>query len=211
MVLRHVWSPGETSDVSGPASNLRNYLEQRDVRRCLNVAAAETRIRAAGDVGCGYGRLTMVLSEFCSAVTGFEREGDLVAEASRLLPAIEFVRVASLAGLPKPPASFDFMMTFTVLQHLHDAEAQAVLAEIKRLVAKGFVLLTEETDAAFRDGDIDVESGGVTIGRNVETYRRWMEPCELVLEFPRQIEPGYARADVGTYMLFRRPPDGGQP
>ena len=200
---RHRWSPGETSDVTGPGSNLRNYLEQRDVRRCLGVAAAEGPIGAAGEVGCGYGRLTMVLSEFSSAVTGFEREGELVAEASRLLPTIEFVNVASLASLPKPPASFDFMMTFTVLQHLHDAEAEAVVEEIRRLVGKGFVLLAEETDASLRDGDVDLEHGGVTIGRSVETYQRWMEPHELVLQFPRQIEPGYAREDVGTYMLFR--------
>jgi hypothetical protein len=95
------------------------------------------------------------------------------------------------------------MMTFTVLQHLHDAEAQAVLAEMKRLVEEGCVLLTEETDSSFRDGDVDLEHGGVTIGRSVETYQRWMEPHELVLQFPRQIEPGYARDDVGTYMLFR--------
>lgn len=200
---RHMWSPGETSDVSGPGSNLRNYLEQRDVRRCLGAAASDTPIGAAGDVGCGYGRLTMVLSEFSPTVTGFEREGDLVAEASRLLPAIDFVTVASLACLPRASASFGFMMTFTVLQHLHDAEAQAVLAEMKRLVEKGCVLLTEETDSSFRDGDVDLEHGGVTIGRSVETYQRWMEPHELVLQFPRQIEPGYAREDVGTYMLFR--------
>ena len=93
----HVWTPAETSDVSGPASIVRNYLEQRDVRRCLTAAAAERPIRRAIDVGCGYGRLTMVLSEFAPAVTGFERESGLVAEARRLLPAIEFVEVASLA------------------------------------------------------------------------------------------------------------------
>jgi hypothetical protein len=52
----HAWSPGETSDVSGPGSNLRNYLDQRDVRRCLGVAAADGPISAAGEVGCGYGR-----------------------------------------------------------------------------------------------------------------------------------------------------------
>jgi SAM-dependent methyltransferase len=200
---RHVWSSGETSDVTGPGSNLRNYLEQRDVRRCLRVAAADGPIGAAGEVGCGYGRLTMVLSEFSSAVAGFEREGALVAEARRLLPAIEFVNVDSLASLPKPPGSFGFMMTFTVVQHLHDAEAQAVVAEIRRLVQRGFVLLTEETDVSLQDGDVDLAHGGVTIGRSVDTYQRWMAPHELILRFPRQIEPGYAREDVGTYMLFR--------
>jgi hypothetical protein len=90
-----------------------------------------------------------------------------------------------------------------VVQHLHDAEAQAVVAEIRRLVQRGFVLLTEETDVSLQDGDVDLAHGGVTIGRSVDTYQRWMAPHELILRFPRQIEPGYAREDVGTYMLFR--------
>ena len=94
-------------------------------------------------------------------------------------------------------------MTFTVIQHMHDADAKAVLAEMKRLADGAFVLLAEETDASFRDGDLENERGGVTIGRAVETYRGWMKPCQLVLQFPREIEPGYPRKDVGSYMLFR--------
>jgi SAM-dependent methyltransferase len=205
LMSHHMWTPAETSDVSGPGSNLRTYLEQRDVRRCLTMAAGERPIKRAIDVGCGYGRLTMVLAEFAPAVTGVERESGLVAEARRLLPAIEFVEVASLANLPKASGSCDFIMTFTVVQHMHDPGARAVLAEMKRIAAGAFVLLTEETDASFRDGDLENERGGVTIGRAIETYQDWMIPFELVLQFPRQIEPGYLRKDVGSYMLFRGP------
>src|SRR5258708_5991729 len=143
-MTHHVWTPAETSDVSGPGANLRNYLEQRDIRRCLAAAAADRPIRRAIEGGCGYGPVAMVLAEFSPAVTGFERENTLVAEASRLLPAIEFVQVASLASLPRASGSCDFAMTFTVLQHMHDAEAGAVLAEVKRVADRGFVLLAEE-------------------------------------------------------------------
>ena len=200
---RHIWSPAEISDASGPGSNVRNYLEQRDVRRCLSVAALERPIESAGDVGCGYGRLTMVLAEFASSVVGFEREPGLVDIARSLLPTVRFAQVASLARLPEPSASFDFVMSFTVVQHMRDSEAQAVLAEIKRLARGRYALLVEETDPDFQDGDPKTDAEGVTTGRAVETYRTWMDPFDLVLQFPRQIEPGYVRHNVGSYMLFR--------
>jgi SAM-dependent methyltransferase len=196
---RHVWNVPEVMDAVGPGGNLRNYLEQRDVRRCLAAAAAIRPLRRACDVGCGYGRLTMVLTEFASEVVGFEREPAFVAEARRLLPSVEFQQLASLRSLPGQAGSCDFAMTFTVLQHMRDEEALAVLGEVKRLAQGGFVLLTEETDAALADG---AEGVGVTLGRPRRTYVDWMAPFEEILTFPREIEPGYPRADVGTYMLF---------
>lgn len=199
---RHSWKIGEVSDTAGPPSNLRNYLEQRDVRKCLAAASALCPLRRAADVGCGYGRLTMVLSEFAAEVVGFEREPTLVAEAMRLLPGITFRRVETLLALPAPTAGFDFAMTFTVLQHLGDAEAKAVAEELKRIASPGSILLVEETDASLVSGDPQRPEAGLTMGRTIETYAEWMRPFELALRFPRQIEPGYARRDVGTYMLF---------
>jgi SAM-dependent methyltransferase len=198
---RHHWSVSEVSDVSGPAALLRNYLEQQDLRRCLRAAAERRPLRAAADVGCGYGRLTPVLSEFATKVVGFERELDLLRQARTLMPAIDFREAASLDRLPSDPAEFDFVMTFTVLQHMREAEALDVIRELKR-VGSGAVLLVEETDAAFSDGDPATEGAGITVGRAVETYAAWMQPLSLILRFPRRIEPGYPRWDVGTYMLF---------
>ncbi len=199
---RHRWTVAEVADAAGPGANVRNYLEQSGVRRCLQAAAAIRPIRRAADVGCGDGRLTMVLREVAGEVVGFEREPGLLAEATRLLPSVEFRSIDALSSLPAPDAAFDFAMTFTVLQHLDDAEARRVVAELRRIARGGLVLLTEETDAAFSDGG---EGGGLTKGRSVATYREWMRPFEPVLEFPREIEPGYPRRDVGTYMLFVDP------
>lgn len=199
---RRSWKIAEVSDTAGPSASVRNYLEQRDVRRCLTAASALCPLRRAADVGCGYGRLTMVLSEFAPDVVGFEREPALVAEATRLLPGIAFRRIDSLLALPAPTAGFDFAMTFTVLQHLGDADAKAVVEELKRVASPGSVLLVEETDPALVSGDPRDPDAGLTVGRPVETYAAWMRPFELALQFPRQIEPGYPRSDVGSYMLF---------
>jgi SAM-dependent methyltransferase len=201
-VTRHVWSVSEVADAAGPSANLRNYLEQRDLRRCLAAASERGAIRRACDVGCGYGRLTMVLTEVAREVVGFEREDSFVQEARRLLPAVEFQQVPSLGRLPKPTGSFDFAMTFTVLQHMRDPEAREVLEEVKRLARGGFVLVTEETDPSFVDGNVEDAGAGLTIGRPEDTYTEWMRPFEPVLRFARQVEPGYPRENVGTYMLF---------
>ena len=80
-MTRHVWNVAEVADAAGPSANLRNYLEQRDVRRCLAAASELGPIRRACDVGCGYGRLTMVLAEVAEKVVGVEREGSFVQEA----------------------------------------------------------------------------------------------------------------------------------
>jgi SAM-dependent methyltransferase len=192
-VTRHTWTIPEVADVVGPAGN---------VRRCLAHAAKIRPIRRAVDVGCGFGRLTMVLREFAEDVIAFEREPAFVAEAQRLLPDIAFTQVASLDQLPAETGSRDFAMSFTVVQHMRDDDARAVVEEIKRVARGGFVLLTEETDVALGAG----EAGpGVTRGRSEPTYSQWMAPFKPILQFKREIEPGYARPDTGTYMLFVDP------
>jgi ubiquinone/menaquinone biosynthesis C-methylase UbiE len=202
---RHNWRFDEVSDIGGAASSLRNYLEQRDVRRCLEAAARERPIRSACDVGCGYGRLTMVLREFAGRVVGFEREDDLLRQACRLQPDIEWTPIEDLASLPAEDGAFDFAMTFTVLQHVNDVAAGRVLRELQRIAGGGFLLLVEETDPTLGAQVPPDWAGGMTRGRDVATYESWMVPWRLKLSFPRQIEPGYARTNVGTYMLFREP------
>jgi SAM-dependent methyltransferase len=200
-VDRHVWTIPEVADAVGPGANLRNYLEQRDVRRCLAEARKLKPIRRAYDVGCGYGRLTMVLMEAADAVEGFEREAAFVEEARRLLPGAIVHQVETLERLPVASGSCDFAMTFTVLQHMRDPDARAVVEEVKRVARGGVVLLTEETDPALADGLAD---GGtsVTVGRPEAVYAAWMAPFSQVLQFRRHIEPGYPRANVGSYMMF---------
>lgn len=201
---RHRWRFEEVSDIGGAASSLRNYLEQSGVRRCLESAASERPIRAAADVGCGYGRLTMVLTEFAARVAGFEREEALLDEARRLQPGIEWTGISDLASLPAPDRAFDFAMTFTVLQHLDDASARKAIGELQRIAGGGFLLLVEETDPAV-GSELPPDLPGGTRGRSVATWDQWLSPWRRRLAFPRRIEPGYARADVGTYMLFEAP------
>src|SRR5688500_4221140 len=97
---RLVWTPHEVVDVDGPRAMLRAYLEQRDVREfCANVSVARG-LSAACDVGCGFGRLTPVLTEFAERVVGFERESALLSTARSLQPRIDFRAIDNLQRLP---------------------------------------------------------------------------------------------------------------
>jgi SAM-dependent methyltransferase len=206
MSERKPWTPADVVDVAGPPALLRNYLEQRDVRSYLHKAAAHTPIQRAYDIGSGFGRLTPVLCEAAAEVVGFEREASLVATAKYLLPDLRFELVPTLERLPAAASSAEFVLTFTVLQHMPDSAARAVIGEILRVLAPaGHLLIVEETDVALEAGDAGRADLGYTRGRSVEWYVEALKPLQLLTTSPRRIEPGYPRQDVGTYMFFRRP------
>ena len=202
---RLVWTPSEVVDVDGPRAMLRAYLEQRDVRTLL-ATRHRGRVRAACDVGCGFGRLTSLLGEFADTVVGFEREPALVATARALMPAIDVRAIERLAQLPAADASFDIGLVFTVLQHVPEPGVLDVVAEILRIMKPdGTLLLCEETDVTLEAGDREHGELGYTCGRAPEVYGRWLSPWRLVAAKPRVIEPDYPRPDVGSYMLFVGP------
>jgi SAM-dependent methyltransferase len=205
-VDRLVWTPNEVVDVDGPRAILRAYLEQRDVRELFASVTTGTRFASACDVGCGFGRLTPVLTECAERVVGFERESGLLNIARSLQPSIEFRPIEGLLHIPADRASFNLGLVFTVLQHVPVPEVRAVIDELRRIVRPdGYLLLCEETDPALEAGDREHAHLGYTCGRPVKTYEAWLAPWKLVSRRRRTIEPGYPRPDVGTYMLFAGP------
>lgn len=199
------------ADAEGPAYNVRCYLERRTLREMLS-EAVDGRLAVGVDVGCGYGRMSMLLTEFCDRVVGLEREASLLAIARSLLPDLEFVDVPALTRLPLEDQGADLLMTFTVLQHLTDDDVPLVLGELRRAVKRGgLILLMEKTDPGSRyssSGDTSDGTQFLSVGRAVETYTRWMAPCELIQQREGRVEPTYPGFDrVGTYMLFRAPPE----
>jgi SAM-dependent methyltransferase len=203
---RLVWTPHEVVDVDGPRAMLRAYLEHRDVREFCARLSSAGGLTAACDVGCGFGRLTPVLTEFAERVVGFEREATLLSIARALQPTVDFREIDTLQRLPAEPASFDLGLVFTVLQHIPEPGVRAVIAEVQRIVKpSGHLLICEETDAGLEAGDRSAADLGYTCGRPVATYAAWLAPWKLLTTKRRTIEPGYPRADVGTYMLFAGP------
>ncbi len=203
---RLVWTPKEVVDVDGPRAMLRAYLEQRDVRELCAGVIQGNRVASACDVGCGFGRLTPVLTEFADRVVGFEREPGLLNIARSLQPSIEFRPIDTLARLPADDSSYALALVFTVLQHVPEPEVHDVISELRRIASPtGHLLLCEETDPSLEAGDRTKAHLGYTRGRPVTTYQSWLAPWRLVATRRRSIEPDYPRPDVGTYMLFAGP------
>lgn len=201
---RMIWTVNTISDASGLESNIRNYYERQTIRSILSFIHNKYTISTACEVGCGFGRLIMVLQEFSTKVVGFEREHHLVGIARTLLPKIEFCQVESLDKLNilgKGP--FDFVLTSTVLQHLTDNFCQKVLEEIKHLSPKGHVLLIEKTEAIMTTSNIQDGNSFISRARPIDTYAQWMKPYRLISTSERIIEPTYPYPKPGTCMLFR--------
>ena len=200
------WQQHHVVDVRDAAFAARTYLEHRDLRRVLGEALGTRTVDRACEFGAGFGRMTPVLTEYAAAVTGFEREPAFVAEARPLFPDVSFERVDSLARVPAADATFDLVLTFTVLQHLVDPVLDLVASEIRRVLRpSGVLVLCEETDVSHRAGDVLDPNGMCTIGRSPLAYAELFRPFVLSFTRPRRIEPTYPRPDVGTYMTFLGP------
>jgi len=192
-------------DVNDAKMSVRNYIEQKDLRCYLSLINNKRKINAAAEFGCGYGRMTQVLTEFASAVVGLEREQSLTDEATRLIPGVRFIQTDDLSSKLLEGESFDVIITFTFLQHLIEDKAQSVIKEMIRcLKIGGHILICEETDETHIAGNTSDPLGQCTIGRSVERYCEYFKPLALEFTAPRRIEPGYPREDTGTYMLFSK-------
>lgn len=203
---RLVWTPEMVSDAVGPFANVRDYRERRTIRLILNKVRQDYPINSASEVGCGYGRLIMVLEEYAGRVVGFEREAHLLEIAKELLAKIDFCKVDSLDNLSSlGKGEFDFVMTCTVLQHLTDALCRSVLGEIKLIAPKGHVLLIEKVEDNFTTKNVTDGNSFISRARSKEIYCQWMAPYKLVSVSKRVVEPGYINPNVGECMLFRSP------
>ncbi len=200
------WIPYELEqvvDADATRLSVRNYLEQKDLREILQQVDKKKKIKKAVEFGCGFGRMTQVLTEFTDRVIGLEREQKFIEEACQLIPRVIFRQVDDLSLTPLEDQCADVILTFTFLQHLIDDQAKKVAKEMIRcLERKGHILICEETDEGHGAGDIHDPMGQCAIGRSAKKYSEYFHPLCLEHTKPRKVEPGYPRQNTGTYMLF---------
>lgn len=218
-IRRHLWgrlvdrnarvawtSTAVSGDAVGPVANVRNYIERKTIRTLLNEAVKDKPIHTACEVGCGYGRIIMVLKEFAETVVGFEREEQLLAIARKLLPDIEFICCDSLDKVSLlANRTFDFILTYTVLQHLSDDLCLRVLEEIKRMAPEGYILLVEKTEPINITKNVLCDDKFISRSRSIDVYKQWMQPYVLVKTEDRMMENTYYLKNQrpGTCMLFK--------
>lgn len=98
------------------------------------------------DFGCGHGRLTQALAAHFETVTGVDVAASMLDAARRCNRHGDRVRyvhnaATDLSGIAD--ASFDFVLTVLVLQHMRPDYAQGYLREFVRVLRPGGVLFAQ--------------------------------------------------------------------
>lgn len=176
---------------SRPPFCARQYYDVGALRQLVADFAGD--VDAALEVGCGYGRLTPWLAEFASDVHGIDPNEEVVADARRLYPDLEF-RADLAQDLSHSDHAFDLVVSWTTLHHIPPAEIDAVAAELLRvLTPDGTLILCEQTESLGREN---------AWGRTEKEYERLFDPLKLVASRPRPIEP--------TFTVDRNSPSTGE-
>lgn len=97
------------------------------------------------EIGCGFGRLSLVFAEFSNEHIAVDINPDALAMARTAYPDLTF-RQAAPGHLEFPDDHFGLVCTWTVAQHVPPDRIEQMCAEIKRVLAPGgMLLICEET------------------------------------------------------------------
>lgn len=125
----------------------RAYEHEAEVMAIRRLLSGR-RFGEAADIGGGYGRLSVVLSEFADKVTLVDSSSQQLALASDFLadhPGVE-KRLMDAASLAFADASVDLVAMVRVLHHLPDPAAE--LAEVSRILRPGGTAIVEVANVA---------------------------------------------------------------
>jgi SAM-dependent methyltransferase len=166
------------------ADQFSDELRHKPLDRALLTAFAEqVRPRASRprvwDVGCGPGQVTAFLAGLGLDAAGVDLSAGMVAQARARHPELDF-RTGSMTSLPAPDGCWDGLVSFYALIHLiDDAGARTALAEFRRVLADGGLLLL-----AVHAGE-EVRHSTEWFGAAVDVSFRFFDPSWLSAELDR--------------------------
>ena len=196
------------------AEAMSDELRRKPLDRALLAAFAEQVREAAPDtarvwdVGCGPGHVTAFLAGLGLRAAGVDLSHGMVAQARKRHPDLEF-STGSMTALPASDASWDGLVSFYSLIHMiDDADLRAALAEYRRVLADGGLLLL-----AVHAGQ-EVRHSTDWFGAEVDVSFRFFDPAWLGTELDRagfavesltrrQPYPGAEVATPRAYFLAR--------
>lgn len=114
--------------------------EMASVMATARAHGLPTRRRRGLDFGCGVGRLTQALANYCGEVRGLDVAPSMIAHARRFNQFGDRVRYDVQAAPPLASVdsrSIDVVYTGRVLQHIAPQFARVYIAELARVLAPG--------------------------------------------------------------------------
>jgi ubiquinone/menaquinone biosynthesis C-methylase UbiE len=188
-------------------------LRGKPLDRALLTAFAEQVRQSAPrprvwDLGCGPGHVTAFLAGLGLNAAGLDLSDGMLTQARARHPHLEFSQ-GSMTALPARDGSFDGLVSFYSLIHMiDDAEVRAALAEFRRVLAAGGLLLL-----AVHVGN-EVQHHADWFGVPVDVSFRFFEPDWLTGELNqagflveavtlRQPYPDAEAATERAYLLAR--------
>jgi ubiquinone/menaquinone biosynthesis C-methylase UbiE len=118
------------------AAQLANELEHKPIERELLTAFQPEVPGRICDLGCGPGHIAAFLHALGRDVVGVDLAEQMVAEAQRLNPSIEFLQ-GNMRHLPFTDASLAGIVAFYSLIHIPPAEIPTVTQEMWRVLQPG--------------------------------------------------------------------------
>jgi len=108
------------------------------------------------DYGCGWGRISKMLGEFCSEVHGCDVVPWAIEESKRHFPEGHFQLIdPAIPFLPYEDGYFGGVVCWTVLQHMRDEDAIMMAKEFRRILCpSGMVFIYENTSQKKNAGHI---------------------------------------------------------
>lgn len=119
-----------------------------------------------GDLGCNHGACTLLLLELVpvavSEIVGFDMNASALQVARETAAklrgggahdtTVEFVEADLVTRLPVDDGTFDFLMSFHVLEHVYPEDADAFVSEAFRALRPGgSILISIPYDTAYPD------------------------------------------------------------
>lgn len=190
-------------------------LDDRPLDRALFATFAEL-VRAGGngpvaDVGCGPGRVTILLSRLGLDAFGIDLSPGMLALARRTYPELRFEE-GSMLALELPDASLGGLLAYYSIIHIPWEQRPQVFAEFHRVLAPGGMVMLVFQIGDDRGRRTDFSGTPVAL----DWYRQQPdEVAELLLEagFEPWMTAVRERADTEKttqgYILARKPADGG--
>jgi SAM-dependent methyltransferase len=124
----------------------RDYEHQSEISAVRRLLAGH-RYTHAADIGGGFGRLAIVLTEYADRVTLVDPSTQQLSLSREMFPGDPFERkLAEAAKLPFADASLDLVVMVRVLHHLPDPDNE--LSELGRVLRPGGQAIVEAANSA---------------------------------------------------------------